>query len=107
MNNNNSFDKKRGWLFLILFFGLFATLAIAGNQTDALGLGKVYETIEQWTGDRNLNLLITTIVVIVGLMRWWQIGGMQGGVQFASLFILAVIFYNSNKIVTALYTGVF
>ncbi|TLE12466.1 hypothetical protein LS72_010535, partial [Helicobacter apodemus] len=59
--SDNLFKSKRIWLFLILFFGLFATLAIAGNQTDTLGLGKVYETIEQWTGDRNLNLLITTI----------------------------------------------
>ncbi len=107
MNNEVSQNRKRLWLFLILFFGLFTTLCFAGDQTDVLGLGKVYETIEQWTGNRNLNLLITTIIVVAGLVRWWQIGGMAGRVQFASLFILAVIFYNSNKIATALYAGVF
>lgn len=104
---NNLSQSQRGWLFLALFFGLFLTSSFAGNQTDSLGLGGVYDTIAEWTSDRNLNLLLTTIVVIVGLVRWWQVGGMAGGIQFASLFILAVIFYNSNKIVTALYTGVF
>lgn len=105
--SNNLSKTQRSWLFFALFFGLLATLSFAGNQTDALGLSGVYDTIAEWTSDRNLNLLITTVVVVVGLVRWWQVGGMAGGVQFASLFVLAVVFYNSNKIVTALYTGVF
>lgn len=104
---NNLLKSNRGWLFLALFIGLFATLSFAGNQTDALGLGGVYDTIEEWTNDRNLNLLIVTTLVIIGLVRWFQIGGFAGGVQFASLFVLAVIFFNSSNIVASLYTGVF
>ena len=96
--------KTGTMLFLLM---LIASLSIAGNNTDVLGMSGVYDTIAEWTSDRNLNLLLTTIVVIVGLVRWWQVGGMAGGVQFAALFVLAVIFYNSNKIVTALYTGTF
>lgn len=41
----NSLEIKKKWLFLILFFGFFTTLCMAGNQTDVLGLSNVYETI--------------------------------------------------------------
>ena len=97
---------KIGILVLFAIF-LVSTMAFSGNNTDSLGLTGVYDTIAEWTTDRNLTLVITTVVVVVGLVRWWQVGGMAGGVQFASLFILAVVFYNLNNIVNAIQTGNF
>lgn len=105
--NNKSLNLIVRLSILFIFMAIVGTVAFAGNQSDVLGLSNVYETLSEWTSDRNLNLVVTTAVVVVGLVRWWQVGGMAGGVQFGALFLLALIFYNSNKIVEAIYSGVF
>ena len=59
---------KVGILVLFAIF-LVSTMAFSGNNTDSLGLTGVYDTIAEWTTDRNLTLVITTVVVVVGLVR--------------------------------------